>query len=91
MGLGPTPTPLFQPAAFPLAPSVQPLETRGSRKSGGGAEKDVIFRVPLGGRSPSMSRVIWQIGPQIAAKTATPANARERAGGVPLSSALMNI
>ena len=91
MGLGPTPTPLFQPAAFPLAPSVQALETRGSRKRGG-AEKDVIFRVPLGGRSPSMSRVIGQIGPQIAAKTATPANARERAGGgVPLSSALMNI
>ena len=87
MGLGPTPTPLFQPAAFPLAPSVQPLETRGR----GGAEKDVIFRVPLGGRSPSMSRVIWQIGPQIAAKTATPANARASAGGVPLSSALMNI
>ena len=86
MGLGPTPTPLFQPAAFPLAPSVQPLETRGSRKRGG-AEKDVIFRVPLGGRSPSMSRVIWQIGPQIAAKTATPAaNAPAPGGDVPLSS-----
>ena len=82
MGLGPTPTPLFQPAAFPLAPSVQPLETRGR---GGGRKRRYLSGTTRRSVALDESGNLANWPPNCGKN----GHARERER--PLSSALMNI